>query len=191
MSFHGNSWASHPHTPQKQRGTGSVCTLVCLLSTNLLLFVCEQLQGISLGMLLSVCLYSDDCFWFLSCTFVTLAMTRVTVQIGVWCVHTVGNLLRTGAPVMDDVLHRLGGGFIYVRMWKVWSQELVRSSGTELEERRFVEFCRVLVVVAAAMEMDMVTFTVIVDDIVYPDGHTAMACLGGGGSLFGLLLLCM
>lgn len=29
--------------------------------------------------------------------------------------------------------------------------------------------------------MDMVTFTVIVDDIVYPDGHSRMACLGGGG----------
>eukprot|EP00252_Welwitschia_mirabilis_P028019 TRINITY_DN9924_c0_g1_i1.p1 TRINITY_DN9924_c0_g1~~TRINITY_DN9924_c0_g1_i1.p1 ORF type:complete len:271 (+),score=63.27 TRINITY_DN9924_c0_g1_i1:69-881(+) len=29
--------------------------------------------------------------------------------------------------------------------------------------------------------MDMVTFTVIIDDIVYPDGHTRMACLGGGG----------
>jgi hypothetical protein len=27
----------------------------------------------------------------------------------------------------------------------------------------------------------MVTFTIIVDDIVYPDGHSAMACLGGGG----------
>jgi hypothetical protein len=49
----------------------------------------------------------------------------------------------------------------------------------------------VVVGAAAAMEMDMVTFTVIVDDIVYPDGHTAMACLGGGGSLFGLLLLCI
>ncbi|CAM6082281.1 unnamed protein product [Calypogeia fissa] len=30
--------------------------------------------------------------------------------------------------------------------------------------------------------MDYVTFTVIVDDIVYPDGHTAMECLGGGGT---------
>jgi hypothetical protein len=49
----------------------------------------------------------------------------------------------------------------------------------------------VVVAAAVAMEMDMVTFTVIVDDIVYPDGHTAMACLGGGGSLFGLLLLYM
>ncbi|KAH8937314.1 hypothetical protein BDL97_16G022000 [Sphagnum fallax] len=29
--------------------------------------------------------------------------------------------------------------------------------------------------------MEMVTFTIIVDDIVYPDGHSAMACLGGGG----------
>ncbi|KAH9297705.1 hypothetical protein KI387_029387, partial [Taxus chinensis] len=29
--------------------------------------------------------------------------------------------------------------------------------------------------------MDLVTFTVIIDDIVYPDGHTCMACLGGGG----------
>ncbi|GAQ89655.1 hypothetical protein KFL_005470070 [Klebsormidium nitens] len=29
--------------------------------------------------------------------------------------------------------------------------------------------------------MDYVTFTLIVDDIVWPDGHTAMACLGGGG----------
>ncbi|XP_057870295.2 uncharacterized protein C16C9.01c [Cryptomeria japonica] len=29
--------------------------------------------------------------------------------------------------------------------------------------------------------MDLVTFNVIVDDIVYPDGHTCMACLGGGG----------
>lgn len=71
----------------------------------------------------------------------------------------------------------------------------MRSSGTEVEEWRFKEFGRILVVVvvvaAAAMEMDMVTFTVIVDDIVYPDGHTAMACLGGGGSLFGLLLLYM
>jgi hypothetical protein len=29
--------------------------------------------------------------------------------------------------------------------------------------------------------MDYVTFTLIVDDIVWPDGHTAMARLGGGG----------
>jgi len=32
---------------------------------------------------------------------------------------------------------------------------------------------------AAALEM--VTFTIIIDDIVFPDGRTAMACLGGGG----------
>lgn len=49
-------------------------------------------------------------------------------------------------------------------------------------------FAVVVVVAAAAMEMDMVTFTVIVDDIVYTDGHTAMACIGGGGSLLGLLV---
>ncbi|XP_024545143.1 uncharacterized protein C16C9.01c [Selaginella moellendorffii] len=30
-------------------------------------------------------------------------------------------------------------------------------------------------------ELEMVTFTIIVDDIVYPDGRTAMALLGGGG----------
>lgn len=29
--------------------------------------------------------------------------------------------------------------------------------------------------------MDMVTFIVVVDDIVFPDGHSCMACLGGGG----------
>jgi hypothetical protein len=29
--------------------------------------------------------------------------------------------------------------------------------------------------------MDYVTFSLIVDDIVWPDGHTAMARLGGGG----------
>ncbi|KAL3700793.1 hypothetical protein R1sor_018815 [Riccia sorocarpa] len=29
--------------------------------------------------------------------------------------------------------------------------------------------------------MEFVTFTIIIDDIVYPDGHTAMCCLGGGG----------
>lgn len=38
--------------------------------------------------------------------------------------------------------------------------------------------------------MEMVTFTVIVDDIVFPDGRTSMACLGGGGpqTAFGALL---
>jgi hypothetical protein len=36
--------------------------------------------------------------------------------------------------------------------------------------------------------MEMVTFTIIVDDIVYPDGHSAMACLGGGGAS---LCLCL
>lgn len=34
---------------------------------------------------------------------------------------------------------------------------------------------------ASGVAMEMVTFTIIVDDIVYPDGHSAMACLGGGG----------
>jgi hypothetical protein len=42
--------------------------------------------------------------------------------------------------------------------------------------------------------MEMVTFTIIVDDIVYPDGHSAMACLGGGGAslcLCQLVSLCL
>lgn len=30
-------------------------------------------------------------------------------------------------------------------------------------------------------DVDFVTYTLIVDDIVHPDGSTAMACLGGGG----------
>ncbi len=38
--------------------------------------------------------------------------------------------------------------------------------------------------------MEMVTFTIIVDDIVYPDGHSAMACLGGGGACL-CLCLCL
>ena len=29
--------------------------------------------------------------------------------------------------------------------------------------------------------MDFVTFTIIIDDIVFPDGRTAMGVLGGGG----------
>lgn len=37
---------------------------------------------------------------------------------------------------------------------------------------------------ALRTHMDYVTFTIIVDDIVYPDGHTTMACLGGGGGYF-------
>ena len=32
-----------------------------------------------------------------------------------------------------------------------------------------------------AAGLDMVAFTLIVDDIVYPDGRTGMAVLGGGG----------
>ncbi|KAG6543181.1 hypothetical protein Mapa_015430 [Marchantia paleacea] len=38
--------------------------------------------------------------------------------------------------------------------------------------------------------MEFVTFTIIIDDIVYPDGHTAMCCLGGGGpqTAFGMKL---
>jgi sugar/nucleoside kinase (ribokinase family) len=38
--------------------------------------------------------------------------------------------------------------------------------------------------------MEMVTFTIIIDDIVFPDGRTSMACLGGGGpqTAFGALL---
>jgi hypothetical protein len=30
--------------------------------------------------------------------------------------------------------------------------------------------------------LEMVTFTIIIDDIVFPDGRTSMACLGGGGT---------
>ncbi len=41
---------------------------------------------------------------------------------------------------------------------------------------------------ARGVTMEMVTFTIIVDDIVYPDGHSAMACLGGGGAS---LCLCL
>lgn len=41
---------------------------------------------------------------------------------------------------------------------------------------------------ARGVAMEMVTFTIIVDDIVYPDGHSAMACLGGGGAS---LCLCL
>eukprot|EP00850_Spirogloea_muscicola_P007781 SM000040S14793 [mRNA] locus=s40:383663:386627:- [translate_table: standard] len=39
--------------------------------------------------------------------------------------------------------------------------------------------------------LDYVTFTLIVDDIVFPDGRTSMACLGGGGAqtAFGMRLL--
>jgi hypothetical protein len=43
---------------------------------------------------------------------------------------------------------------------------------------------------AFAAPLDVVCFTLIVDDIVFPDGTTAMACLGGGGpqTCFGLRL---
>jgi hypothetical protein len=43
---------------------------------------------------------------------------------------------------------------------------------------------------AAAAALDVAAFTLIVDDIVNPDGTTAMAALGGGGpqTCFGLLL---
>lgn len=34
---------------------------------------------------------------------------------------------------------------------------------------------------AAAAAMELVTFTVIIDDIAFPDGRTSMGCLGGGG----------
>ncbi|KAG0561964.1 hypothetical protein KC19_9G107000 [Ceratodon purpureus] len=42
----------------------------------------------------------------------------------------------------------------------------------------------------AGGSMEMVTFTAIIDDIVFPDGRTKLACLGGGGpqSAFGALL---
>ena len=43
---------------------------------------------------------------------------------------------------------------------------------------------------AAAAALDVAAFTLIVDDIVNPDGTTAMEALGGGGpqTCFGLLL---
>eukprot|EP00850_Spirogloea_muscicola_P009711 SM000055S18245 [mRNA] locus=s55:226506:229452:- [translate_table: standard] len=44
---------------------------------------------------------------------------------------------------------------------------------------------------AEPASLDYVTFTLIVDDIVFPDGRTSMACLGGGGAqtAFGMRLL--
>ena len=34
--------------------------------------------------------------------------------------------------------------------------------------------------------LDAVAFTLIVDDLVYPDGRTLMGVLGGGGMFFGV-----
>lgn len=33
----------------------------------------------------------------------------------------------------------------------------------------------------ATVAMEMVTFSAIVDDIIFPDGRASVACLGGGG----------
>ena len=46
------------------------------------------------------------------------------------------------------------------------------------------------VVQDARLVMDFVTFSLIIDDIVFPDGKTAMGTLGGGGpqTAFGMKL---
>lgn len=33
-----------------------------------------------------------------------------------------------------------------------------------------------------AAGLDLVAFTLVIDDIVFPDGHTLMGVLGGGGA---------
>ena len=86
MNFHGSSWASSPDTTVVAGYWVCLHTRVCTLVIDCLWAIVKNLPRNA-----PVCLYSDECFWFLSGILVTLAMTRLMVQmfdvctVGIFC----------------------------------------------------------------------------------------------------------